>query len=367
MNDQFREYLPQIDILKTSTDLQSDLIRKLESNSIVTEMMTMIVNKTHDLLKASACSVFTIDPSGRRATQIAGTGYQAPFNLKHDIKVVPASQVQESPNDGNVLGLTGWILSTGKPFLARTPEEVTNHPHYGRRLQIPGQEIILLQSFLGVPLRGLHGEVIGLIKAERRLPEIGERPIASFSVEDQLALETIARVASRCITYLEMAAEGKEIEAITAWARDVISEAVATEGEMDIFLDMVVKVTAAAMRADSCGIFLKDESGNTLTQRAGMRSQALRKVIRAYPLPDPDQVRQCKSVHGCNPPNCLHYNPVFELTTQCLKYLKDDGIPNEILEELETLKDQKYTKEELLYSINKQIPKNKPFNIEIPS
>lgn len=350
-------YLPQIDILKTSTDLQSELIRKLNTESVITEMMTTIVDRTHDLLKSSACTVFTIDSSGDRATQIAGTGYQAPFNLKHDVKVIPASLVQENPDNNAVLGLTGWILSTGKPFLARTPEEVENNPHYGKREQIPGQKTILLQSFLGVPLRGLHGEVIGLIKAERRLPESSERKIAPFSVEDQLALETIARVASRCITYIEMAAGGKEIEAITAWARDVIADAVATEGEMDIFLEMVVKVTAAAIRADSCGIFLKDESGNTLTQRAGMRSHALRSVIRAYSLPEPDKIIECKNASRCMPPNCLHRDPIFEVTDQCLENLKNEGIPSKILESLKIIKDQKFTKEKFLHSIYKHISK----------
>lgn len=357
MNEQIKEYLPEIDILKISTDLQSELIRNLNTQTDLTDMMAKIVNKTHDLLKASACSVFTIDaPNRDRATQIAGTGYQAPYNGYHDVQVVQVSQVDESTEKGIRLGLTGWILSTGKPFLARTPEEIRNHPHFGRRKQIPGQEI-WLQSFIGVPLRGLHGEVIGLIKAERRLSESGNRSINSFSVKDQLALETIARVASRCITYQSMAKEGQEIEAITAWARDVIAEAVATEGEMDIFLDMVVNVTAAAMRADSCGIFLKDESGNTLTQRAGIGSQALRRVIRAYQLPKEEVIRKCKDVHDCQPPTCSYRQINYRLNKEDLETLKRRNIFDEtIIKHLEPLIEKQFREEsELLQAIEQQI------------
>ncbi len=264
--------------------------------------MDVIVERTAKALEASACAVFTIGPEDR-ATQLAGSGYQKPFNGKSDVKVLPAKHVPEEPARGEELGLTGWILSTGKPFLASGPEDVRRHPHYSARPQ-PPQEQIDLQSFLGVPIRGLEGEVIGLVKAERRLgdPEV---PGRAFSEQDQLALETVARVASRGITYLNVARKGKETQAITAWARDVIAEAASTEGELDAFLDLVVKVTAAAMGADSCGIFLKDESGNTLTQRAGFGpSQELREVIRAYRWPDQSVLQDCMDPTRCNPPAC---------------------------------------------------------------
>jgi hypothetical protein len=299
----------QIDILKTSTDLQSKLVRDLSIQSSVSDMMAELLKRTAEVLNASACTVFTIDPGGKSATQLAGTGYQKQFNGMRDIPVVQANQVPEEPAEGEKLGLTGWILSTGKPFLARTPDEVTRHPHHsGKRdiLQISGRPL-RLQTFLGVPLRGLHGEVIGVIKAERLSldphQETAER-IEPFSVGDQLALETIGRVASRCIAYLDMAKRNQEEEAITAWAQDVIAEAVATEGELDSFLDIVVKVTASAMRADSCGIFLNDESGNTLTQRAGIGSQELRQVIRAYTLPESDKIKECEGIQTCKPPDC---------------------------------------------------------------
>jgi GAF domain-containing protein/AAA+ ATPase superfamily predicted ATPase len=307
MSEDKQQDIPQLDVLKVSTDLQSDLLRGLRVQSRLANMMTQVVGKTHQALNADACTIFGIDPGGKSATQLAGTGYQEQFNGKGDIRVVPADRVPDEPEEGQELGLTGWILSTGKPFLARTSQELAEHPHHsGKRngIQTPGQ-VLRLQSFLGVPVRGLHGEIVGVIKAERRLAgdESGDVQKA-FSIGDQLALETLARVASRCITYQEMAQEGQEKAAVTAWARDVIAEAVTTEGELDSFLDIVVNVAAASMHADSCGIFLIDESGNTLTQRAGIGSQALHSVIRSYQLPDAELLKDCIEAPLCVPGHC---------------------------------------------------------------
>jgi len=63
-------------------------------------------------------------------------------------------------------------------------------------------------------------------------------------------------------------------------------------------------VTAAATEADSCAVFLIDESKKNLTQRAGCGSQQLRKVIRSYKLPDHSRVFGCDDVSRCDPPSC---------------------------------------------------------------
>jgi len=237
----------QIDVLATSTELQSEFIRGLTADSSLDLLLERIVEKATQTLNANACSVFTIDASGTKATQRAGSGYQKRFNGLDDVPVVPANEVIDNPVEhDDRLGFTGWILSTGKPLLARSPEEVSSHPHHSRRQQILGDEI-RLQTFLGVPIRGLHGEVVGVIKAERTLHDrtVSQPASQPFSEKDQLALQTIARVASRCITYVKMASQGAVTEGMTSWSRDVISEAAGTEGELDSFLNIIVEVTAA--------------------------------------------------------------------------------------------------------------------------
>lgn len=284
-----------MNILRLSTDLQTSLLKALGPDSSATEMLTIIVDKAAEKLDASVCTIFTVDEGGQTATQRAGTGYQHKFVGQVSCRIVPAHQVAESPRDGEKLGLTGWIISTGKSFLARSPEELAAHPHrlgqYDSQ-QLPGREL-RLQSFLGVPLHDLRGRIIGLIKVERREKPGGE--VEPFSVTDQIVLGTMARVASKCLEYLDMARSSVE-DAALAWARDVVGEAVATEGELDSFLDIVVDVTAAAMRADSCAIYLTDESKKTLTQRAGNNSLAPRAVIRSYDLPEREQIEAQKPV-----------------------------------------------------------------------
>jgi signal transduction histidine kinase/ActR/RegA family two-component response regulator len=283
----------------TPAVLQSRLIRILTEEPCLERILKEVAANTTKELNASACAVFTIDADGQRATQRAGTGYQEQHNGKNDVRVIAAEDVPEQPDSEERLGLTGWCLSTGKPFLASSANDVTEHTHYLAR---QGHDL-LAHAFLAVPIRGMDGEVVGVIKAERQLgdPDVPGHP---FSIADELALETVARIANRCIHYVDLARAGKSSRAITAWARDVIEDASATEGELDSLLGTVVNVTAAAMGADSCGIFLRDESGKTLTQRAGTGSQALREVIRSYPWPEEGSVQECRNIAQCNPPSC---------------------------------------------------------------
>lgn len=308
-----------MNILKISTDMQSNLIRELSSDSTVTDMLKRVVNQTAEVLRASACAIFITDPGGETATQLAGTGYQEQFVNISQVPVIAADLVPARPTEEEVLGLTSWILSTGRSFLTQTPEDLKQHPHYSGKHdpeQLPGGELIL-QTFLGVPLRGLRGEVIGLMKAERRV-EAGktEQP---FSINEQITLEMAARVASKCLVYLDIAQQEHSREAIMAkmrWAREVISEATATEGELDSFLDIVVKVVAATMRADSCSIYLIDERKNSLTQRAGSGFQAPKDMIRSYLLPSQEQVEASSEPVGLTAwiaaTGQTHYAPNFQ-------------------------------------------------------
>ncbi len=285
--------------LKISTEIQSQLIRNLRPDSTLPELLDCIICRVAEELHASAASIFMIDDSGETATQRAGFGYQKQFINIGTVRVVPMQQVPDVPaHPEEKLGLTGWILSKGQSFLARSPEELNKHPHYSGKHDpemLPDAKLVL-KTFLGVPMRGLSGEVIGLIKAERR--SNGGEAVPAFDTNDQILLETVGRVASKCVVYQKMAARDEMDAALTAWTRDVINEAAATEGEMDSFLDIIVAVMASVMRADSCAIYLTDPQRKTLTQRAGSGSQILRTVIRSYILPTEEEVRASKEKVG---------------------------------------------------------------------
>lgn len=283
---------------KRSADIQCYFLKTLSEHSNEDDFLNYIVEQVTAILEAHACSIYIVNQEQKTATQRAGTGYQKNFVGKAICKVLPENEVIPAPErDEDKIGITGWILSTGKSFLARNPEEVVSHPH---RLGIHDPDMspdspLSLQTFLGVPIRGKHGEIIGAIKAERRYdPHISGQP---FSVEQQIVLETVARVTSKSLGYLETSRTRSVTSAITAWARDVISEASITEGDMDGFLSIVVNVAAAAMRADSCGIYITDPNKNTLTQRAGIGSQQPRYVIRSYYLPTKEKIVEFPRTH----------------------------------------------------------------------
>src|SRR5689334_11515469 len=108
----------QVRILGASIDLQTRFIRLLNGSPDLDEVLGEIAETTAATLQADACTIFTVDKAGRTATQRAGTGYQSGFNGLNDVRVVPAREVRLQPGDQEKLGLTGWILSTGKPLLA---------------------------------------------------------------------------------------------------------------------------------------------------------------------------------------------------------------------------------------------------------
>jgi GAF domain-containing protein len=317
-----------MNILRLSTDLQSEIIKNLATQADLTKqadylmkMLDSIVAKASEVLKADACSIYLIDDhltdhrGERQATMRAAKGYQ---EIAVDTAICRVLPAEEIPNYAK-LGLTSWVISTGRSFLAESPDKLVQHPYWSGeydKIQLP-EAMLKPAAFLAVPLRSPQGQIIGALKAER-LPTgstsvVGEQVVLetparshTFTVNDQIALETLARVAGRCITYIDNALSGQLDAAIIAWALDVIAEAVVAEGELDAFLDIVARATAAATTADSCAVFLIDESKATLTQRAGCGSQVLRKVIRSYRLPDSTQLVNCENPRICTPAECAY-------------------------------------------------------------
>jgi len=284
-----------MNILRLSTGLQAELIKALNSGADTRRMMSCIADRvaSDDVLGVDACSICLLCPDRTVATQYAGTGYQRKYVGKAKFRIVPTDKVVELPSKQQRIGITSWILSVGKPFLAQSAEQLQQHPHYTGKHdpeRLPGEGLGLC-SLLGVPIRAAEG-VSGLIKVERRERD---KPL---TVDDEVLLKAVARVIGKCKTYAEMAEKGLREEAVAAWTIDVISEAAASESELDSFLHTVVTVTAHAMGADSCGIYLIDESKRTLTQRAGVGSQQPRCVIRSYRLPSSDQTERAEERVG---------------------------------------------------------------------
>jgi GAF domain-containing protein len=314
----------EFSILRLSIGIQSHLIGMLSNHQDLQSMLDEVLKEVQTHLKSDACSVYIIDPASgneddeRIAHMRAALGYHLKgLKNPNDIafcRVIPAEQVSRKPAEKEKLGLTGWVISTGRSFLAKYATDVTDHPHWRGTydlLQKPDAPL-RLAAFLALPIRDLQGQIIGAIKAER------EEGKDAFSVKDQITLEALSRATGRCISYHARAKKGHLSNgglerAVISWAMETIHEADATEGEMDSFLDIVVRVTAATAQADACSIFLIDEipsslahsqTQRTLTQRAGCGSQELWKGIRSYLLPDKPRLENCRDLENCFPANC---------------------------------------------------------------
>jgi GAF domain-containing protein len=308
-------------VLKVSPDIQIDLLKKFVKHTnacaknedgtisrdellvIRDEMLKDILIKVEELIKTNACSIYIKD-SPTQATLRAARGYQEQKVGKAVRRIVSATNVAEKPKTEEKLGLTSWVISTGRSFLATKPEDFFNHPHWSGQLdKLLGNEIYEknkpITALLAIPLRDSRGQIIGALKAQRSTLN------DFFSVENQITLEELGQITGRCITYVDDAQSSPVNEAVTSWALKIFSDTSTAEGELDSFLDIVVRVAAAASQADACSAFLIDESKRTLTQRAGCGHQSLRKTIRSYELPNRSTLDDCYVFEACNPATCL--------------------------------------------------------------
>lgn len=299
----------QTDLLKTFVEL-TDPLPKEENGAcpnlsdVRETLLNHVLEKVELYLETDACSIYIIDAPGF-ATMRAARGYQNPNVGKSRRRIVPASEVKDKPTQKERLGLTSWIISTGRSFLATQPEDFFNHVHWSGQFDKSTDDASdtpeakrTLAAFLGIPLRNSRGQVIGALKAQRSMPN------EPFSVENQITLEALGQVAGRCIAYVDDAQNGPVNASITSWALKIFSDASTAEGELDSFLDIAVRVIAAASQADACSVFLIDESKRTLTQRAGCGHQSLKNTIRSYELPERSTLDDCYTFEICNPATC---------------------------------------------------------------
>jgi predicted ATP-binding protein involved in virulence len=254
------------------------LIRNL-AEILLSNLLSDITSFGKETLRASECTIYLISKEKDEKGRVIAELEAGSVSWKPSYPVVPIDQVEDHPiSEDKKLGITGWVISMGRSFLGNSIQEILDHPHH-----IPPDtpDDRTLASFLAIPISTPRGEIIGVIKAESLDTTF------KFQDEHQMFLETISLIVGRCVVHKQDFVDAKEKTniAISSWALDVISEALAFEEELDNFLDIVVDVISAASLADSCAIFIIDEASNTLTQRAGNGNQELKKGIRAYILP----------------------------------------------------------------------------------
>lgn len=285
--------------VQTETYLKQEPIEYLLNPSenekeAIEKLYQAIVTLAARVLKADACSAFLVDANSIKINQVAGTGHQERFRGPTGSKAVPTAEVLQKPS--KKLGMTAWIVSTGRPFLARTEMEFYNHPHHrgdhDSEMGLDGDKRI--RTFLGVPIRGSQQDVIGVIKAERYTG----KDVSAFSDKDEVCLSSFAVAAGRCLDYLRLSLSGERgpRDAVTAWTSDVISMAASAEPDLSSFADVVAELMTAVASADSSSIFLLDEptdepTGRYLMQVGGCGYQREGNLIRSYRMPEPGDER----------------------------------------------------------------------------
>jgi threonine dehydrogenase-like Zn-dependent dehydrogenase/transcriptional regulator with GAF, ATPase, and Fis domain len=244
------------------------------------KLLQEICSFTGTELNADACSIFIVNEEQKIAKQVAGDGYQKENIESGKYVIIDPNQVIEDPvEEKDKLGLTGWILTTGKPLLFRDSESLKGHPHHKGKYDKEG---LYIKSFLGVPIWGINQNLVGLIKAERE----EKNELGGFSEQDEGSLTKIAEGIGHCLHYYNLSRnKNKKWDAIAAWTLYVLAIASSEEQDLRSFIQSMVKLLCKIANAESCSLFLLDTDKEYLTQYAGCGYQEKGNMIRSYKMP----------------------------------------------------------------------------------
>ena len=135
-----------------------------------------IVTTCMDILGASAASLYLESDDGTLA-MVAGDGY--------------SRSLVDTASYGPCEGITGHVWSEGASVKIDTVEDLEQHPWWaGKHDACQWSAPHHAWSLIAVPLR-IGGRVIGVLKAENKLPEP-----AAFTAEEQRTLNMIASIAA---------------------------------------------------------------------------------------------------------------------------------------------------------------------------
>lgn len=176
------------------------------------KLVNAAVRSCKDLLQASQCSVWLVDPSGRHLVLRSATGYS---HLDSD-KIREVAPYPLYTSDGAYSGLTAWIYIHQHPVSADSYSELKKKPGYrgafdkelhglNRREERTDSEHPC-QQFYGGPI-SLGDERYGVLKVENKMVA-DDGGNLRFSDTDKAALDTVAAILAMALKY----ARTKELE-----------------------------------------------------------------------------------------------------------------------------------------------------------
>jgi signal transduction histidine kinase len=159
-------------------------------------------------------------------------------------------------------GITGWVALHGKPVRIAN---VSKDPRY-----VPVRSGV--RSELAVPLE-IEGTVAGVLNVD-------SNRVAHFTRDDEDLLLALASQASKLIQnawlYEQVNKKAAQLETLFSIAETILSQTT-----LDDVLMLITRETCELMGASLCALFLLDDEGNSLVQRAlhGTRRQVLEAIV----------------------------------------------------------------------------------------
>lgn len=220
-----------------------EIARALSTARDLDTTLDLIARKTTEVMGVQSCTIYLLDPDGETLWLRASTGL-APRTLGR-----VALKVGE--------GLTGAAMADNAPVYAAIARQ-------DPRFKLLDEEREkLFQSLLAVPL------------------VLGDRPLGAMNVQTVAAhdytpaeIETLLLIADLAAGALAKAQlidrQRSQLDELETLAR--LSEAMIAPHYLDDMLDVVTEMAGEAMNAAVCTLFLLDESGEQLEQRAARRT-----------------------------------------------------------------------------------------------
>lgn len=166
------------------------------------------INEISQLLNAEACALFILEEAEQKLVQYPWGAYGyaniIPEGEQREYTLKDRSQIKESPKGrSEKVGLTVWIAAMGRKCIAKSNEELKNHPHHLGTYDKDNFDLDKGQrcdSFMGVPLR-VHQTIVGVLKIENKKKDEEGRHV-QFTRADEFVFDMLASSLANAVYWM---------------------------------------------------------------------------------------------------------------------------------------------------------------------
>jgi GAF domain-containing protein len=238
---------------------QQTIFQILRGGQDVQTLVSTVVAKTMDLLKARACALFLKEGDMLIQPDWAAYGYaRISPGKRREYKLVRPDEIVENPKPEQKVGLTVCIAVKREKFTARSNTELRLHPHHRGTFDPYNFDLSIgerCESFMGVPLE-VGDELVGVLKVEsKKKVTDGSEEYTYFSEQDELVFDLIAKsvaIAIENAMAMEKVEQAKsEAEAAQAELHRVNKRLSSVNQELE-YLSLYDNLTGLPNRSEAC-------------------------------------------------------------------------------------------------------------------